>query len=107
MLKLRLKRNVQIPNRNSYILGIGIDKYSDVSFPNLNNAKIDVQRIIKILTENYGFETIEEPLFDDTANRKNIIETLNQLAYKVTSEDNLIIYYTRSELIWENFLYFN
>lgn len=78
--------------RNSFFFGIAIDKYQSASIPNLNNAKLDVERIIQVLEERYGFKIIE-PLFDECATRRNIIEKINQLAYSTTNEDNLVIYF--------------
>jgi len=78
---------------HKYILVIASDKYQNVSFPTLNNAKLDAERFIKVLTEKYGFKLAQEPLFDDKANRKGIIESLNYLSSLLTSEDYIIIYF--------------
>lgn len=80
-------------NRNNYLVVIAIDKYEASNLAPLNNALIDTQKIIDTLTSKYGFELYEKPLFNELANRKNILETLNSLSSYLTDEDNLIIYY--------------
>lgn len=78
---------------NNYILVIAIDKYQDNGFPILNNAKLDAERFVKATTELYGFQLVQEPLFDGNATRKNIIEALNHLSTFLTKDDNIIIYF--------------
>lgn len=76
-----------------YILLIASDNYSDPSYPKLNNAKLDAERLLKILTEKYGYSSIDHPLFDEKATRKNIIESLNNLSTVLNSNDEIIIYF--------------
>lgn len=78
---------------NKFILVIASDKYQDGAFPNLNNAKLDAERFIKVLTEKFGFSLIQEPLFDDKATRRRIIESLNNLSSLLSKEDHIIIYF--------------
>jgi hypothetical protein len=77
----------------NFILTIAIDRYNDISFPNLNNAKFDADRLIKVLTSKYGFNTIQEPLYDKTANRASIIDALHNLSSSLTANDSIIIYF--------------
>jgi hypothetical protein len=77
----------------NYILLIAIDKYDDGSFPTLNNAKLDAERFVKVMTDKYGFALVQEPLFDSEANRKNIVEALNSLSVFLTANDSIIIYF--------------
>lgn len=77
----------------NYLLAIAIDRYIDKSYPVLNNAKLDAERFIKALTERYGFQLVQEPIFDEAANRKNIIEAINNLSNFLTAEDKIIIYF--------------
>lgn len=72
---------------------IAIDKYIDKSYPTLNNAKLDAERFIKVLTDRYGFKLVQKPIFDEAANRKNIIEAVNNLSNFLTQDDTIIIYY--------------
>jgi hypothetical protein len=44
-----------------YLLIIASDKYESASFPKLNNAKLDAERFIKVLSEKYGFTNIHPP----------------------------------------------
>lgn len=77
----------------NYVLVIAIDKYSDKNFPPLRNARSDSKRLIKVLSEKYGFKTIKDSLYDSQATRRNILEALNELSSAITKEDNLIIYH--------------
>lgn len=78
---------------DNYLLTIAIDRYIDKSYPTLNNTKLDAERFIKILTERYGFELVQEPIFDEAANRKNIIEAINNLSNFLRPDDKIIIYF--------------
>lgn len=77
----------------NYLLTISIDRYIDKSYPTLNNPKLDANRFIKVLTERYGFKLVQEPILDEAANRKNIIEAINNLSNFITPDDNIIIYF--------------
>lgn len=77
----------------SYILVIAIDRYNDSSFLQLNNAKFDAARFLKVMTDRYGFKTIQEPLFDSNATRAEIIDALNFLSSSLTTNDSIIIYF--------------
>lgn len=76
-----------------YVFVIAIDKYLDKNFSTLNNAKIDAERFLKILTEKYGFQVLQDPLFDENATRKGIIESLNNLTTLLLPYDWIIIYF--------------
>ncbi len=77
----------------NYLLNIAIDNYNGIRFSPLNNAVKDAERFEKNLTERYGFETIEESLFNENAGREQILEALNRLTTHITKDDNLIIYF--------------
>ena len=77
----------------NYLLAIAIDRYIDKSYPTLNNAKLDTERLVKVLTSRYNFKLVQEPIYDEAANRKNIIEAINNLASFLAPEDNVIIYH--------------
>lgn len=54
----------------------------------------DAKAITKILTEKYQFETFDE-LYNENANRKNILTKLKELEGKIQKEvDNLLIYFS-------------
>ncbi|TGN22538.1 caspase family protein [Empedobacter tilapiae] len=77
----------------NYLFVIAIDKYSNGKILPLNNAVLDASKLIKILNNKYSFDLILEPLFNEKATRKNIIDDLNRISYLITKEDSLIIYF--------------
>lgn len=80
------------PRGKQWLFGIGISKY--VELPNLTNAVKDVKDVINVLTEDYGVSRLNTvTLFDENANRENLIHQLDQLAEKVGSDDSLLIYF--------------
>lgn len=78
---------------SKYLFLIAIDEYHDAAFPNLNNAKLDVQRFANVLTEKFNFELVTDILTDELATRKSIIEELNLLSTIITEQDDLIIFF--------------
>ncbi len=86
-------------NEKNYILSIAIDKYKDSSFKLLNNAKFDADRLQTILIDKYGFDEIQEPLFDSLATRAEIIDALTNLGSTLTMNDKIIIYFAGHGLI--------
>ncbi|MEH6592489.1 MAG: caspase family protein [Halioglobus sp.] len=72
---------------NYYALLIGNSNYRHM--PDLNTPTADVQRLNELLSSRYGF--ITTMLLDAT--REQTITAVNELRKKLTSEDNLIIYY--------------
>lgn len=57
--------------------------------PKLRTAAYDAQTVAKVLSDQYGFKV--KVLLD--ADRYQILSALNELREKLTSEDNLLIYY--------------
>jgi len=87
------KAKVVIIPRTNYILGIGINDYEVC--PKLNNAVKDVQDFIHLMTQSFDFKSENVTvLFDEEATRDNILQTLDDLASKLTDTDNLIIYFS-------------
>ena len=78
---------------NNYLLAIGIDAYYHC--PTLYNAVKDAQDIVAVLKRRFQFEVdyIQE-FYDNDATKANIYKAFNDLADKVTSKDNLIIYFS-------------
>jgi hypothetical protein len=76
-----------------FILAIAIDKYSEAYFQPLSNAIHDTKRVIKVLTEKYGFQVFRKPLFNKLATRRGIIEFLNESMTSLTEDDCLVIYH--------------
>lgn len=76
-----------------YIFAIAIDKYIEKSFQPLNNAKGDVKKLVNVLSTKYGFKTTIDPLIDNHATRRNILEGLNELMSSLSKDDTLIVYH--------------
>ncbi len=70
-----------------YALVIGNNNYSN--FPKLKAASRDAEAVAKTLKSKYGFKT---KLVID-ADRYTVMSALNEMREKVTSEDNLLIYF--------------
>lgn len=75
-----------------YGLIIGINNYEDPAIPYLDNPIQDAQKLYDVLTTLYTFDK-ENMQFIKDAKREDIINSLDELAKKVTSEDNLLIFY--------------
>ena len=80
--------------RTNHLLLIGIDKYSNDISP-LNNAVRDALAFKNILLDKYDFDkkNITE-LLDEKATGENILDTFEKLTGKLTSNDNLLIYFS-------------
>lgn len=80
-------------NGTSWFFGIGINDY--FSFSKLNNAVKDVNDLITVLKSKYHLpEKNIFTLFDEEANRKNIISHLDLLCETVGPNDKIIISYS-------------
>jgi uncharacterized caspase-like protein len=92
--------NFQIDETNwgfkgtNYLFLIGIDKYQH--WPPLKSAVKDVQDFADLLTSRYQFEKSNVIMLkDEAATENNIINMFIDLAEKkITSEDNLIVYFS-------------
>lgn len=77
----------------SWFFGIGINRYQ--YFSNLNNAVKDVKDLLTLMQDRYDLESSQVvTLFDEKANRRNVIRTFDQLQQKINPEDKLLIYYS-------------
>ncbi len=83
----------------NFVLSIAIDKYSDSMFQDLDNAVSDSLRFQNVLLRNYNYKTIQDPIFNENATRRRIIDVLNNLSTSITANDNLIIYYAGHGLL--------
>ena len=83
----------KLEKRTNYLLVIGIDKYLDDSYKDLNNSVYDCNEIINELINSYNFQLAEDPIYNEQATRRNILDKLTSLQYSILEEDNLIIYY--------------
>jgi hypothetical protein len=77
---------------NYYGLIIGIDEYTG-EWPQLKNAVNDTKAVNDILTNKYSFQYIKT-LYNKDATRDNILKEFEYLLQKVTSNDNVLIYYS-------------
>ncbi|MFT7085966.1 MAG: hypothetical protein ACJAV5_001688 [Vicingaceae bacterium] len=77
---------------NYYALIIGIDNYSG-SWKALNNAVNDAKAIETLLKAKYKFNNFKT-LYNEKANRTNIISSLEWLVENVKPDDNVFIYYS-------------
>ncbi|MBI4945940.1 MAG: caspase family protein [Bacteroidetes bacterium] len=75
-----------------YILIIGIDKYSG-TWPPLKNAVKDALGVESMLKSKYKTDHVRT-LYNEKATRTNIIRELEWLVDNVTSNDNVMIYYS-------------
>ena len=71
---------------------IGIDDYNGVWTP-LKNAVNDAKAVEGLISSEYNFDEII-PLYNEEATRKKIIQKFEQLAAKVTKDDNVMIFYS-------------
>jgi hypothetical protein len=75
-----------------YALLIAIDKYQDPAIPDLDNPINDATRLEKILLSRYTFQDDQITLLKNPTSEQLII-ALDQLAHKITPDDNLLIFY--------------
>ncbi len=75
-----------------YALLIGIDKYADPALPDLYNPINDASRLQEILVSKYTFREDQVTLLKNPK-REEIIIALDELAHKITHDDNLLIFY--------------
>ncbi len=75
-----------------YGLFIGVNNYEDPSVTYLDNPIKDAQKLFDVLTTEYTFDK-ENAQFIKDATREDIINSLDELAKKVTTEDNVLIFY--------------
>ncbi|MEN8155831.1 MAG: caspase family protein [Bacteroidota bacterium] len=75
-----------------YGLIVGIDQYRDTEIPDLNNPIKDAGNLYNILVEDYRFKEENIRLIKN-ATRAELIRSLDELSEKVTTDDNLLIFY--------------
>ena len=77
---------------NYFGLIIGINNYRDKEIQDLDNPIKDAERLYQTLIDNYQFKNENIKLVKD-ATRAELIRSLDELAGKVTENDNLVIFY--------------
>ena len=84
--------NTLIADSKYYALIIGINEYNDPDINDLEEPLNDAANLYEVLTNNYSFEEENiSRLINPT--RNDIIRELDRLAYQLSENDNLIIFY--------------
>ncbi len=89
-LNVSKSKNMVIGKYYAFIMGI--DKYKGVWIP-LNNAVNDAKAIETLLKTKYKFDHFKT-LYNEQANRVNIINEMEWLVANAKPEDNVFIYYS-------------
>lgn len=77
----------------NFLLVIGINNYQN--WPKLNNAVKDASDVASVLISKYNFDFENViVLKDEQATRSNIYNSMRSLIEKISSHDNLVIYYS-------------
>lgn len=76
-----------------YALVVAIDEYKSNEWSSLKTPVNDANAIKDVLLGKYGFEEVIY-LYDENATRANIINYLDKLAQNVTSNDNILVYFS-------------
>ena len=76
-----------------YGLIIGVNEYFDPSIPYINAPLQDANNLYKTLIDNYTFKK-DNIYFIKNPTKTELIEALDNLADKVTENDNLLIFYS-------------
>jgi len=83
-----------------YALLIGVNDYLNPEISDLDNPISDAQKLKDVLLTNYTFEE-ENILFLKNPTQADLITALDKLTKKITSEDNLLIFYA-GHGYWDN-----
>jgi hypothetical protein len=75
-----------------YALLIGIDEYDDPTIDDLDNPVSDAKKLRNTLVSMYAFDA-ENVTLKENATREDIIMALDELAGKITPDDNLLVFY--------------
>ncbi|MCU0444029.1 MAG: caspase family protein [Microscillaceae bacterium] len=75
-----------------YALFIGIQDYKDARMLPLSHPAFDAQKFQEILVENYTFEKVDTRFLKNPT-RSQLLKTFDSLALKLSSKDNLLIFY--------------
>ncbi len=79
-------------NGKYYALLIGVNEYEDPNFMNLDSPINDAQDLYNVLKSDYYFEE-DNVRFIKNAKVGDIYRALDELASRITEEDNLLIFY--------------
>ena len=79
--------------KTNHLLVIGIDKYQDPKLDDLNNAVRDAKEFEEIMRQRYRTENVIA-LYNEQATLRNIVKSFDDLRQSLSSEHNLIIYFS-------------
>jgi len=82
-----------------YALIIGVDQYDDEAVVDLDNPVKDAASLAEVLSNQYTFEK-ENVIFLSNPTRSDIVKAFDNLSNKLTTTDNLLIFYA-GHGIWE------
>lgn len=95
-------------NAKCHILAIGIDKYKNSQLT-LNYAREDAEAFVQMLSQNgKGLfkEVVLHTLYDESATKNAIMDTLKSLANQVSMNDVFILFYAGHGGMYEDQFYF-
>jgi hypothetical protein len=75
-----------------YALLIGVNNYEDPNLMDLDNPIKDAQNLYNVLVSDYYFDK-DNVILKKNAKRADITDALDELAEKITKNDNLLIFY--------------
>ncbi len=91
--KDRQRSPASSPRGTNYLLAIAINDYQHCT--KLNNAVLDAEAFIELLTSRYNFEAANVTFIKDTeATKRRIEQEFFRLIKMITSQDNLIVYFS-------------
>jgi hypothetical protein len=82
----------ELQKRKYYALLIGIDAYQDDTIQDLDEPVADVQKLNSVLQTNYTFLPENTTVLKNPT-RDEIIDAFDDLAKKITSRDQLLVFY--------------
>jgi hypothetical protein len=89
-------------NYYAIIIGVSDYQYATAGLSNLDQPLIDANRLKKVLLDQYKFN-VEQTFLVANPTRSDILNTLELVAKKVGSSDNLLIFYA-GHGYWDEFL---
>lgn len=89
----------ELRQREYFALLIGIDTYKSRNITSLDNPISDSRKLSEVLIDKYQFGA-DKVVALENPNRAEIIDALDALAQRVTSRDNLLIFYA-GHGIWD------
>jgi WD40 repeat protein len=82
----------EILRGKNFALLIGVSDYQDPDIPDLENPVKDAERLYDVLVSKYTFEK-KNTIFLKNPTNKELCGTFDSLVQKLTTEDNLLIFY--------------